>query len=90
MAVYSFRARCQSDVDKLRDQAAIAGHELTVEVWPCTDSADLAVECYTDLNLVGMNVFAGIISDNELIRETLRPCRLEENSLERDTRNRCI
>ncbi len=85
MTIFSFRAECQRDVEKLTAVGKAAGikvafrnvkHEL-----PFPD-VDVEIESQWSLEDL-MNLMRSVV-DGHVMRQTLRPVPLTENSLERD------
>lgn len=83
---FSFRAECKGDVERLQAEFAGAGIEITsLRVVPDEEGfPDVEVEATTISDFDAVRVCVGSLVDGHVMFQTLRACRLAENSLERD------
>ncbi len=84
MAVYSFRAEFQSDVDHLF--ALFKTHSIThtAVVLPDDVIPDVVVELTTDAELEQLLFLLQKIPDSHVIIDTLRPLPIKENHMDRN------
>lgn len=83
---YSFRAECQSDVDRFFiacKKANIIVDEVYIGADP-NGLPDKQVEFNSPATLEALKCVARSIEDGHVLPETLRACPLTENSLQRD------
>lgn len=80
---FSFRAECETDVDRFKDECTQRGLPIAVAVSPTKLGPDVLVELETRVSLESLRDAARAIPDGHVIVETLRECRLAHNSLER-------
>lgn len=81
MNVFSFRAECQLDVDRLRELLP-RGSEL--KVVPYDLAPDVKVEMTTGMSMGEVSQLMAALPDGHVMLETLREGPLSENSLERE------
>jgi len=85
MPIYSFRAECQADVDRLQVQLDNVTTQYKLDVFPHGEGfPDVKVELTADLEQHEIeSMMAGIV-DSHVMYQSLRPIPLARNSLDRD------
>ena len=83
---FSFRAECIADVDRLQAQFAHEGVEIkSLRVVPDAEGfPDVEVEGETTASFEAVRASIQCVVDGHVMIQTLRACRLAQNSLERD------
>ena len=84
MLLYSFRAECQADLDKLTLALRTRGIMCSMRATQDPQFPDCAVELETDATVQAIRDVMRSVEDGHVMVETLRPCQLADNSLERD------
>lgn len=84
MAHFSFRAECPSDVERLKNECNSAGITVSLSVHPYPDFPDVDVELESSSSLGILRDQMSKVVDGHVMVQTLRECRLKDNSLERD------
>lgn len=84
MAMYSFRADCESHVDILRDVFSENGIGVALTVGHVYPNIWVNIEIETDTEIEVIRDAMRFVMDGHVMLQTLRPCRLFENSLVRD------
>jgi hypothetical protein len=84
MPIYSFRAECQDDVDRLRLALTTAGISSSMQITRPDQLPDVQVELESQAKLETIrNIMRGVI-DGHVMVETLRARPLANNTLERN------
>lgn len=85
-ADFSFRAECQADVDQLIQVLERAGISSSIQVKRDAEFPDVEVELQSDATLETIRSMTREVEDGHVhvMVQTLRACRLAENTLERD------
>ena len=84
MAIFSFRAECQHDVDQLCQALDSAGVSHSMRIKPVGEFPDREVELETNAALEAIrNAMRGVM-DGHVMVQTLRACPLSKNTLERN------
>lgn len=85
MAVFSFRAECQGDVDKLELQLKLVTARYVLTVIPDNQGdPDVDVQLLVDLEQRDLDSMIASVVDGHVMYQTLRPVPLPDNTLERD------
>lgn len=84
MAIYSFRAESQDDVERLHQAFAAAGVLTTMKGKPDAQFPDIEVELESATDLECIRNVMRTVKDGHVMLQTLRACPLSANSLERD------
>lgn len=83
--VYSFRAECQADAEKLRDRCTEVYIKMDMTIMPHGEGfPDVKVEMQTDASMNQLHDILRTMDDSHVMLQTLRQVPLAENSLERD------
>jgi hypothetical protein len=80
--LFSFRAECQTDVDRFYEAVKSIG--VTIQVSPAKIAPDVLVSLMTDASLEEVRSILAAVPDGHVMAETIREVPLEENSLERE------
>jgi hypothetical protein len=88
MKYFSFRAERLSDIERFRAECLSSGLVVSLMEFPGDESDDVRVELQTKAPFMGLLDAARRVPDGHIIFQTLRECRLSENSLERDYHRR--
>ncbi len=86
MAIFSFRAECQADVDNFKKECDNACLSVSIEVtpdYPKPGFPDVIVEVQADATLTSLQAMMRRVVDGHVMLQTLRECPLKDNSLER-------
>lgn len=84
MAFFSFRAECPADVIEFERACALAKITTSLAQRPDGTYPDVEVELESPVSIdVLRNVMRGVVEGHVML-QTLRECRLKDNSLERD------
>ncbi len=83
MNIYSFRAECDADVQRLRTILAKIGFGV-ITAKPGNTSVEMHVEFLTPMDQETIEEAMRSIEDGHVMIQTLRPVPLKQNSLERD------
>jgi hypothetical protein len=81
---FSFRAECRHDVSEFEWRCRAVGLEPIFTIYKVKDYPDVNVEMQTVAPSEKLKGIMRKIADSHVMIETLRECRLVENSLERD------
>lgn len=89
MSIYSFRAECMDDIKKVLQQCVMTSVVVSMNIKPGifeapTPPSDPEAEIVTDASLEQLREAIRHVVDGHVMLQTLRPCPLAENSLERD------
>lgn len=84
MPVFSFRAECMDDVEKLHEECVAAGIIWSMNAKPDMPYPDVDVEIKAETTLEVLRGLMRQVVDGHVMLQTLRECSLAENSLERD------
>ncbi|MCC7684830.1 hypothetical protein [Janthinobacterium sp. FW305-128] len=84
MTFFSFRAECPSDVKHFQDTCAAAGITIALAAFPDDEFPDVEIEMESAASLETLRNAMREVVDGHVMLQTLRDCRLTENSLERD------
>lgn len=88
MAVFSFRAECESDVERFKSAALDAGFDFdcSMERYRLNGVRvpDVRVEVQSRASLSELRSVLREVEDGHVMLETLRQCAMAENSMERD------
>lgn len=84
MGILSFRAEQRVDIRRLEQLLDAAGIGYLLEEALADYFPEIEVELNTDAPVSVIRQLAREVKDGKLILQTLRPCPLEHNTLERD------
>ncbi|WP_227893784.1 hypothetical protein [Burkholderia vietnamiensis] len=85
VAYFSFRAECRHDVELFQAECVAAGIEARWELHPDGEGLpDVEVELESGASLDDLHAVVRRVADGHVMLQTLRPCRLAENSLSRN------
>ena len=85
MNILSFRAETQTDVERLQDAVARAGHHTMIASQQTTAPwADVDVQMKTAADLETVRDLMRTVDDGHVMVQTLRACPLKDNPLTRD------
>lgn len=84
MAFFSFRAECPADVLEFERACALAKITTSLAKLPDGTYPDVEVELETPVAIDALRAVMRSIVDGHVMLQTLRECRLKDNSLERD------
>jgi hypothetical protein len=84
MQTFSFRAECIEDVKSFRTALDKAGVIYVITVSDDADFPDVEVELSAEVTLEQLRGLMRAVVDGHVMLQTLRPCVLADNSLERD------
>lgn len=85
MNVMSFRAECQHDINKLKEELVKAQVGSVIVTYPDRPPgfADVEVEMKSYGDIEQVRALMNTVFDGHVMGQTLRPCLLKDNSLER-------
>lgn len=84
MAFFSFRAECPADVAEFKSACAAAGVTTSLTEQPDREFPDVEVELEASVTLDALRGIMRAVVDGHVMLQTLRECRLNVNTLERD------
>lgn len=84
MAFFSFRAECPDDVEQFKAACNAASITTSLDQRPDGEFPDVEVELESSESLEALLNIMRRIVDGHVMLQTLRECRLKDNSLERD------
>ncbi|WP_065306354.1 hypothetical protein [Janthinobacterium psychrotolerans] len=84
MAFFSFRAECPTDVTEFMSACAAAGVTTSLTAQPDGEFPDVEVELEASVDLNTLRDVIRAIIDGHVMLQTLKECRLKDNTLERD------
>lgn len=84
MAFFSFRAECPADVTEFKSACVAVGVTASLTEQPDAELPDVAVELEASVTLGALRDVMRSVVDGHLMLQTLRECRLKDNTLERD------
>jgi hypothetical protein len=88
MKYFSFRAERLADIERFRAECVSSGLVVSLMEYPGDESEDVRVELQTKAPIMRLLDAARRVPDGHIIFQTLRECRLADNSLERDYHRR--
>ncbi len=85
VAYFSLRAECGHDVELFQAECVAAGIEVRWELHPDGEGLpDVEVELESGASLDDLHAVVRRVADGHVMLQTLRACRLAENSLSRN------
>lgn len=84
MAFFSFRAECPIDVARFKDACLKAAVTTSLSERPDGEFPDVEVELESPASLRTLQDVMRGVEDGHVMLQTLRECRLKDNTLERD------
>lgn len=84
MAFFSFRAECPADLVRFKVACASAGVTTSLAAHTDGECPDVDVELESSASLDALREVMRGLNDGHVMLQTIRECRLKENTLARD------
>lgn len=84
MTFFSFRAECPADVSEFQAACATAGVTTSLTAKPDSEFPDVEIELEASVTLEVLRGVMRKVVDGHVMLQTLKACRLKDNTLARD------